>query len=196
MTAAAVAENRPKAPVLIGDVELAQLGVELQLESTPEERRAEIVKRVECEKDRLILALERNPGLRGRFEYAQNLLVLEAQRQNVAQASARYAATAAEQEKRRAHAAARPARFAALSADDQLALFAEAAAATDARQGWKAYREARALQAAGQPIPVPWTFETECLDLGSLRELERQGLVDEKLVEEIERRELREAYSW
>lgn len=196
MTAVAVADTRRNALAVIGDVELAQLGEELQRESTPDERRAALVKRVEDEKLKLMAALERNPGLRGRFEYAQNLIVSEAQRQIAAAASARQAATAAVQEKRRAHAAARPARFAALPADEQAAMFAEAAAATNARQGWRAFREARTLQASGQPIPVPWIFETECLDLGTLRELERRGLLDEEFMAEIERRELREAYSW
>ena len=68
--------------------------------------------------------------------------------------------------------------------------------ATDARAGWKAYGEAMALQAAGKPIPVPHTFETELLSAGELHQLARRGLVDEALVEDANRRATLEASPW
>jgi hypothetical protein len=194
MTAAAGVDpiDRPKLTIS----EAGALQGELVNERIKPERRAEIRMTLELARDRAGVALGHGePHYRLLFNLCRDVLIDDDVRQMAAQQRAHAAGKAAEREERRLLVEGRQGRFSALPGSVQVAMYAEGQA-KDARAGWKAYGEALVLQVAGTPIPVPWVFETELLNVGQLRKLERQGLVDNALVEEAERRCVIEGSPW
>jgi hypothetical protein len=197
MTAAAAAAyvdplDRPK--LTLGEV--VKLQEELANERIKPARRDEILMRLKLAHEREGVAFDgREPHNGPVFGLITEVIKEDYVRRAAVVQREVDARQAAKREERRLLVEGRPGRFSALPGPMQVAMYAESQA-TDARAGWKAYREALALQAAGKPIPVPWLFETELLDAAEMWQLARRGLVDSELAEEAERRGVRESSPW
>lgn len=189
MSAAPRVFDDPQGRPVLTIEKVAALRAELSKTDITPERRSEIRSTLSLAKERQEVSFSLGFGMDTPVaNLCRDVLNEDIQREQDARDRAREDARRARVEAHRQHVAERPARFAALPKMRQALLYTEGRA-TDARAGWRAYGEAQALQEAGEPIPVPWTFETELLSAGELRSFARQGLIDadecERLVNEI-----------